>query len=190
MTGIEYQPDVYRRAARLARRRGASTIVDVGCGNARKLVALHPEFEVIGLDIGSNIERCRAAYPFGAWIEHDLESGTPLPVDDNVLRTSVIVCADVIEHLLAPERALRTLSGTPALCLLVSTPDRWRVYGGEHLGPPANPAHVREWSRKELGLLLKSCGLAQGYMTYTRPHTWTIALETLLYVECVDSSEP
>lgn len=182
---LEYQPDVYRDAARAAESLGATTIVDVGCGHARKLVALHPRFEVIGMDIGSNIDRCRHMYPFGTWIDHDLESDEPLPLANAVLARSVVVCADVVEHLQEPQRALRVLRDAipPARALLISTPDRSRVEGAALGGPPRNPSHVREWTRGEFAALLRWCGFDRGHLTFTRPHTDTTEVTTILYVQ-------
>jgi 2-polyprenyl-3-methyl-5-hydroxy-6-metoxy-1,4-benzoquinol methylase len=50
-----WQPDLYPEAATVARRLGSRRIIDVGCGTAEKLARLHPEFEVVGIDFGSNI---------------------------------------------------------------------------------------------------------------------------------------
>jgi hypothetical protein len=182
--GIEYQPDVYRMAARLAESRGATTIVDVGCGRARKLTGLHPEFEIIGIDIGSNIDHCRRTYRFGTWIDHDLDRGERLPIDQDVLSASVLICADVVEHLQQPQRVLRALrKATPlARAVLISTPDRIRIQEGSPDGPPNNPSHMREWTRAEFARLLRWCGFEGGHLTYTRPFTGAAELTTILYV--------
>lgn len=181
---IEYQPGVYSRAAGLARRRGAGVIIDVGCGHARKLAPMHPKFQLIGIDIGPNIQFCRERYDFGEWIEHDLEVGDALPAGAEQLGSAVIICADVIEHLVDPEPALRSLRAASehARALLISTPDRERVADQPPLGPPANPNHVREWSREELAALLGWCGFSDGYLSHTRAQTGSLSFETLLYV--------
>ena len=182
--GFEYQPGVYRRAARLGSMSGATVIVDVGCGRARKLDLLHQRFEVIGLDLPENIEYCRSTYSFGTWIEHDLELNQPLPIADELLRRSVVICADVIEHLVAPEKLLRALlrASADTRMLLISTPDRSRVTNEWELGPPTNESHTREWSRDEFAKLLTWSGFAGGYLTYTRSRTRSLDLDTLLYV--------
>lgn len=169
--GVTWQPDVYPEAARVAERLGASCIVDVGCGGGTKLIALHPRFEVVGIDLpGPNIEACRARLPAGRWVEHDLESELPLPVPDDVLARSVIVSSDVIEHLRRPERLLAKLRSalgvSPAVVL--STPDRERTWGRGHDGPPPNPCHVREWTTDELDALLEHSGFHHRSITLTR----------------------
>lgn len=169
--GVVWQPDVYREAARLAELLDASCVVDVGCGGGTKLVALHPRFDVIGVDLpGPNLDACRARYPSLEWIEHDVESHRPLPVPDVVLARSVVVCCDVIEHLRRPERLLRKLRSTLpiARAVLLSTPERELTWGVGHNGPPPNPCHVREWTTSELTALLDDMGFRHRALSLTR----------------------
>ncbi|HKP76657.1 MAG TPA: glycosyltransferase family 25 protein [Longimicrobiaceae bacterium] len=177
-----WQPDVYGELPELAARLGATRIVDVGCGTAAKLVALHPRFDVVGIDHGPNIRRCRERYAFGTWIEHDLESADTLPVDPEVLRGAVIVCGDVIQHLLQPERLLAALRHAleHAEAVVLSTPDRELTWGSAHCGPPPNPCHVREWTRDELAELLRAAGFAHVSVGYTRSHDRDPARNTIL----------
>ncbi len=159
-TSIVWQPEVYQTAARAARKIGATNIIDIGCGCAGKLIALHPEFEVTGVDFGTNMEYCRQHYPFGQWIESDFESTKELPMGPEKLRKSVVVCSDVIEHLMNPDALLKLIQSLleHAPLALVSTPERNLTWGYLHKGLPPNPCHVREWSLKELTGLLKSRG--------------------------------
>ena len=156
--GVVYQPDVYRRTAEIARKVGAHRVVDIGCGDGEKLVALYPEFEVVGIDYGENLEQCRKQYDVGTWLEHDIESDDPLPVMD--LERAVIICADVIEHLVRPEKLLAKLRLALATCsaVVMSTPERNLTRGVHHTGPPPNPAHVREWTINEFSALLAAEG--------------------------------
>jgi hypothetical protein len=177
-----WQPDVYPEAASLARRLRARKIIDIGCGVADKLVALNPEFEIIGIDYGPNIEVCRERYDFGRWIEVDLDQGESLGVSD--FQDALLVCADVIEHLVYPERVVGLLSGaleSGASALVLSTPDRELTNGPGDLGPPSNPSHVREWASDELEEFLLSIGLA-GYLGRTRSSDVVPALRTILAV--------
>lgn len=144
-----WQADVYRLAAELARRSGAVRLVDLGCGRGEKLAAYRGQFEIVGIDYGANIDACKAAYPFVHWQTVDLNRQI---VDTATFENAVVICADVIEHLPTPDaliESLRSASGV-ARVVLVSTPDRMRVYKGlDHAGPPGNPYHVREWSQVE-----------------------------------------
>jgi SAM-dependent methyltransferase len=173
-----WQPNVYKAAAEWARRLGCDRIVDVGCGNARKLVELHPEFDIVGLDFGENIEHCRT-YGLGTWIDWDIEHD-PLPAVD--VGRSVIVCADVIEHLVDPLKLLdhlKTLLEHAPLAIL-STPERDLTRGVEDMGPPLNPSHAREWNRAELRALLESRGLAPLRIELTESHDRTEAKDTMM----------
>ncbi|MGI8828261.1 MAG: class I SAM-dependent methyltransferase [Candidatus Limnocylindria bacterium] len=188
-SGVAWQPDVYRAAAAVARTVGAHQVVDVGCGRGEKLVALHPGLGLIGIDFGPNIDHCRSAYPFGTWIEHDLEEPGPLPLLDDQLRGSVIVSADVIEHLVAPERLLEKLAMALGLAkvVLLSTPERELWSGVRDGGPPRNACHVREWSIRELGQLLRTAGLPNHSIGLTRSNDRTEELHTSLAVITADS---
>jgi hypothetical protein len=176
--GIIGQPMVYPAAARLARELDCSSIVDIGCGWAGKLVELHPEFELVGIDYGPNIEHCRT-FGFGTWIEWDIERD-PLP--DVPVEDAVIVCADVIEHLVDPSKllhALRTLLQGAAAGLL-STPERDLTRGVNHFGPPQNVHHVREWNMDEFRRLLESAGLPPVRLELTESGTHSPRKHTIL----------
>ncbi len=148
-----YQPHVYELAGFLGGRSGARHVIDVGCGSGGKLAALAGSFAVVGIDHGVNLERAAARGLQG--IAQDLERGLP-EVDPALLANAVIVCADVVEHLADPSALLAGLAQWSQTCpyLLMSTPDRVRVRGYGDLGPPANPAHVREWTADEFDALL------------------------------------
>lgn len=182
--GLTWQPDVYPTAAEIARSLQCDTLVDIGCGQARKLSALHPEFKLIGVDYGGNMEHCRTKFPFGTWLEADFEDISMLPLPARVLRHSVVVCSDVIEHLVDPRslmHALRELlAHAPALVL--STPDRERTWGKVHMGPPPNPAHIREWTLAELSALFEREGFTLAAATHTRSNDGSPDLATIMLV--------
>lgn len=168
-TGIVHQPDVYALAGYLGRRFGCTHILDIGCGRALKLVSLYPEFEVVGVDYGSNIDFCRAHYSFGQWLSQDLEKPLSGLLAPEVLTSTLVVCCDVIEHLVDPSGLLRTLRHCleHAPVALLSTPERDLVRGVNDIGPPANPAHVREWTLSELTHLIEAFSLDIAFMGLT-----------------------
>ena len=147
-----WQPDVYRRGAEIALSLHLSRIVDVGCGNGNKVSQLKG-FETVGIDFGPNLKVCRTRYPDSEWVEHDVDSEEPFPVP---LEDTLVLCADVIEHVLYPERLLRKLRS--ARLVVLSTPERDLHWGVSHMGPPPNRAHVREWNRREFRAFLASEG--------------------------------
>jgi 2-polyprenyl-3-methyl-5-hydroxy-6-metoxy-1,4-benzoquinol methylase len=161
------QPDVYRLVDVLAGLSGGP-IIDLGCGKGGKLEALS-HHAIIGVDIGPNIAYCRKHHAFGRWIEHDLSRPDPLPLDDVNIKGSVIVCADVIEHLVDPLPLLRNLHACAdrGACVVLSTPERELVRGQWDKGPPFNRAHVREWTIGELRALLEHVGFDVAFLGLT-----------------------
>lgn len=152
---VVYQPDVYALAEYLIAATGRRTVLDIGCGSARKLLAIAAPRR-IGLDFEANIRTCRAHTPDGIWVELDLERGRLPALPDFDARDAVVVNSDVIEHLVDPSNLVEVLGGLHAAgaIVLLSTPDRPRSRGAGHMGPPGNKAHVREWALAELTSLL------------------------------------
>lgn len=155
-----YQHHAYSIARQLLRERGLKRVLDVGCGPATKLMRhLAPHAEVThGIDQPSAVELCRQRYPGRAeFFATDLEQ----PDLDLPHAYDLIVCADVIEHLLAPEHLLRFIrdNAAPSACVLFSTPERDVLRGPECQSCP-KPEHVREWNRDEFVAFLEGHGLA------------------------------
>lgn len=187
-SGITWQPDVYPETLALAREHDRAVIVDLGCGRAGKLVALRdqdPDLDIIGVDFGSNIDWCRENLPFGRWLGADLESVTTLPLATEEFTRAVIVCSDVLEHLIDPRPAMQLicwLLDHGAACAVLSTPARDKRAGAGHLGPPANPSHVREWTQGEFRAFVGSFPLAIGRFGLTRSDDGGGGLTTQLVV--------
>jgi glycosyltransferase involved in cell wall biosynthesis len=163
-----YQPHVYALARFIADRAGLRNIVDLGCGNGHKLRPFAGRFNVVAVDVGPNLELVAQAVPSASRIEFDLGQGFP-PLDEAVLRNAVVILADVVEHLVDPTPLLKGLQSISQVCpyVLVSTPDRDRVRGPGDMGPPANPAHIREWNLSEFTKLLVAHGLRSDFVGFT-----------------------
>ena len=182
--GVVWQPDVYLRAIEIAREFGCNTLIDIGCGHAEKLIPCHPEFNIVGVDFGVNIEWCRNKYAFGTWLESDFEHIKYLPIPNDLLRKSVMICSDVLEHLSDPRALLHIfrmlMNVAPAL--VFSTPDRILTWGEEHCGPPPNSSHIREWSLAEFRRLLEREGFLVETLSHTRSNNLTNECSTILAV--------
>lgn len=159
-------------------------IVDVGCGRGGKLKAFADAFEVTGIDFGPNIDYGSKTHPFGLWLEFDFEAESSFPLDGVDLTGHVVICADVIEHLVSPLPLLRHLKGCVdrGACVLLSTPERELLPRGRPQGPPKNPAHVREWSIGELRILLTWLGFPIRYLGLTASNDVTRHMTTMLAV--------
>lgn len=180
--GVVWQPDVYAAAACLARRLKCTHLIDIGCGQAGKLAAMSPEFNIVGVDYGPNLQACRCRYPDAQWFEADLESIVHLPIPTEIAARSVIICSDVIEHLKDPTDLLRLLRSllNHAPALILSTPERDLCRGEDHSGPPPNRAHVREWNREEMGALLHHHGFTVDFIGLTTRNSETPDKHTLI----------
>lgn len=197
---IIYQPEVYEAANYLAQATGRSTIIDLGCGCARKLRSVKGDRH-IGVDFGSNIETCRSRFPdWGEWFESDFASARCLQMAEFANDQSIVICSDVIEHLANPSHLVALLKACfeRGAIVLTSTPDRVRLWGTDHKGPPPNPAHIREWALEEYVRYLDSAGIPVFWAGYTynnnidrRPITiLTIHDPKIATIGAVPSSSP
>ena len=173
LPGVTWQPDVYPIAADFAVEKGSKKIIDIGCGRALKLAKLHrqrPDWEFIGIDYGANVSWCRANHRFGTWIEADLEHGI-LRTENFSVEKSILICSDVVEHLVNPVpflRLIRNLLRQGAISVIFSTPERDLTRGNSDNGPPDNPCHVREWNSEEFKALLEWAGFELIHLGLTR----------------------
>ena len=164
-----YQPEVYEAADYLSRATGRAKIIDFGCGSARKLRSVSGTRH-IGVDFGLNIASCRARSPdWGEWIEADFSSPECLQMATLADCQSIVICSDVIEHLADPSHLAALLKACfeRGAIVLTSTPDRVRLWGPDHKGPPPNPAHIREWTLDEYVRFLDESGLPTFWAGYT-----------------------
>lgn len=182
-SAVVHQPDVYAFADWLLRVSNRRTALDIGCGSGRKLLALAAARR-IGLDYEANIRTCRAHSPGETWIELDLEHGDLPHIPDLEPEKTVVVCSDVIEHLVDPAKLLALLVRLYDMgaIVLVSTPARTRARGEAHMGPPGNAAHVREWDLPELERLLDAHGLRPTFGGYTLNNTRKRRKNTILTI--------
>lgn len=158
---LTYQYPVYMTAREFIRKGGIARVIDVGCGVATKLGALHrafPEVEFVGIDQPSTIEFCQAHHRFGRWLADDLEHPDGRLSE---LTGDLVICSDVIEHMSDPDVLLRYLKGRvrPGGMILLSTPERDALRGRSCCSSP-NAYHVREWNRQELSAYLRSAGFS------------------------------
>lgn len=178
--GITFQPDVIPYAEAIAEGFGITRLIDVGCGWADKLAALHerrPTWDLVGIDYGDNLTYCQQTYDWGTWLEADLESITELDGRD-----AVIVCSDVIEHLADPTAMLEAFRTSDAAAVVFSTPERDIQHGVTHMGPSPNLCHIREWNLDELQAYIAASGFQVIAAELTRGNDVGPALSTSLVV--------
>lgn len=176
--GITFQVDVYWYAFGVGVELAATGLIDIGCGRADKLAQIQahrPDWRYDGIDFGPNIDWCRTHLSWGTWLEMDLEQQQHIDARD-----SVIVCADAIEHLRDPSYLLKTIKASNCAAAVLSTPERDLTSGTEHMGPPPNPCHVREWNLEEFGDLLNGAGLNVEHLGLTRSNDQGPGAHTIL----------
>jgi len=163
----EYQDSVYRHARALADRENHRSVFDIGCGSGFKLIKHFSDLTTVGSEIEPTLEWLRLTYPDNAWILSDFTSPPPFSPD-------LVVCSDVIEHLVNPNSLLQFIASICFKHLLLSTPERdavqMRQVGYLHDGPPQNPSHVREWSFNELRDYLSQYFRVIDHLLVQNPH--------------------
>jgi len=151
-----YQRHVYAWAAELIQDHGLRSVLDVGCGpgvKIREMIASRCE-DITGVDQPSALAQARVHVPRATLVEADLERpGLWLG-----RRFDLVICADVVEHMVDPDPLMRVLLEHAGGLVLISTPERERERGRGCL-ESSKPEHVREWSHAEFAWFLGSRGL-------------------------------
>jgi 2-polyprenyl-3-methyl-5-hydroxy-6-metoxy-1,4-benzoquinol methylase len=174
-SGLVWQPDVYADVGWIARSTRSARVIDVGCGTGLKLVKAARGLPTIGLDYGPNLDKIDSD-DHRSWRWYNIDSGMAAPVTPDEFEQAVVVCADVIEHLVHPEYVMRELQralSCGATAVVMSTPDRAQNRGTNVLGPPGNPNHVREWTRAEFAAFLAASDVTDAVVRHTRAHDVT-----------------
>ena len=141
----EWQLEVYLHALGLMKKYAFRKVVDLGCGSGYKLMHYLSDYKTTGLELKENLAYLRKKYPDRKWLKSDF-------FKNYKIKTDVLICSDVIEHLVDPDELLEYIKKISFKYLVLSTPDRSLIYDKEmkfNDGPPRNPAHVREWTYDE-----------------------------------------
>ena len=141
----EWQLEVYLHALELMELHQLRQILDIGCGSGYKLVHHLGDYETTGLELAQNLPQLEQRYPDRYWEACDLSIPQPRTAD-------LVICADVIEHLVDPDQLIEYIMAIQFQFLILSTPDRsllHRPWKRRYWGPPRNPCHQREWTSKQ-----------------------------------------
>lgn len=186
---IVWQPDTYHSAKRYTEVSGVKRIIDIGCGSALKLKSLFSEsdFEVVAVDFAGSLVAAKENYPAATHVECDLTSWNEVLAVAERFRDgvpTVILCADVIEHIPDPRPLLAfirlLLAGSLDNRCFLSTPDRSRLGYHTLVSTPANPAHIREWTNGELRNLLMASGFHVVHIGNIRANIHDVQASTIL----------
>jgi hypothetical protein len=147
----KYQLEVYLHAYGLMAKNNFCKIADIGCGTGYKLITYLNQFETVGFELPTKVEWLKSKYPEREWRVSDFSK-------TNIIRADVIICADVIEHLVDPDELIQFLKKQSFKYLVISTPNRDMLHkeGSKgRKGPPTDIGHQREWNFTEFSAYIK-----------------------------------
>ena len=137
----EFQNSVYYAAKQAFASQELDCVLDIGCGSAFNLMKYFGDCSTIGLDVLDTVMWLKRRYPERRW-------GTLEDLPE-IRSCDLVLCSDVIEHVWNPDVILNIIRAIEFQLCVISTPDRDRVHGVDHIGPPVNLSHVREWNFAE-----------------------------------------
>jgi 2-polyprenyl-3-methyl-5-hydroxy-6-metoxy-1,4-benzoquinol methylase len=138
----ECQKEVYELARFYLDKYGYKNVLDIGCGSGYKLIRYFSDCNTVGVEVKATYEFLKQKYPDRTWINAAHVNQIPP-------KTDLIICSDVIEHLLNPDELLKLIGKIDFEILFISTPERISCRGWHDFGPPENVHHIREWNAKE-----------------------------------------
>lgn len=141
----EWQKEVYEYARQQFDLAKLSSVWDIGTGSGYKLLKYFGDVKTLGTDLTPTVDWLNKTYPDKQWSD----SFDVFPGYD------MIICSDVIEHIVDPDPLLDTIEAANPKMIVFSTPDRMLFPKG-HDGPPDNICHVREWTSDEFGRYIDS----------------------------------
>ena len=167
----KYQKEVYIYANTICKKLNLKKIVDIGCGSGFKLIKYLNEYETIGFETEPCISFLKNKYPDRKWINSG-EKSKSFNYNINDITCDIVICSDVIEHILDPNELIHFLKYFDSKYFLISTPCRKRLVEMKRRtnnGPPELVYHVREWTYEEFKLYLKKhFNILESYLGVTQ----------------------
>jgi hypothetical protein len=158
---IEYkdegQREVYLFCRDFMKENQLNTVIDVGCGSAYKLTTILNEFNTIGIETEPCYTYLQQTFPERKWLLSG-EQEKSFVIHNELINSDVVICSDVIEHIVNPDDLVDYLLSLKSKFYIISTPCREilckhpkfsHFYQKSWHGPPNNRCHVREWTMTE-----------------------------------------
>lgn len=151
----EYQKEAYLFCRDFMKENNLNSVIDVGCGSGYKLVTILGDYNTIGIETEPCYTYLRQTYPTLKWMLSG-EKEKDFVIYNELNNPDVVICSDVIEHIVNPDNLVDYLISLNSKYYIISTPCRYVLsthpgFSGNHKksGPPYNKGHVREWTMEE-----------------------------------------
>jgi hypothetical protein len=115
------------------------------------------DFNTVGIETEPCYTYLQETYPEFKWLLSG-EKEKSFKIYDEINNSDVVICSDVIEHIVNPNDLVEYLLSLKSKYYIISTPCRevlcnhpkFSYYYRKSLyGPPINKCHVREWTMDE-----------------------------------------
>ena len=154
---VTFQYYVYDICKKLIKKKSFDKVMDVGCGPPVKIKKLFDlsSLELILIDQPSTERMVKEILPCARFFGLNLED---IEIDLNE-KIHLIICCDVVEHLLDPDKCMIFIKNNLAVdgLAVISTPERDFRRGIECFSS-TKKEHVREWNRHEFSMYVESHG--------------------------------
>ena len=151
-----WQKEVYEFVRDFMKEKGFQDVIDVGCGSGYKLVHVLGEFKTYGIETEPCLSLLKEWYPSRMWFDSG-KCEEDFQLFEELKEKDIVICSDVIEHIINPDKLVEFLQSLKAKYYVISTPCREvlvRESGIPNGGPPFSDAHVREWTFEEFKMYL------------------------------------
>jgi hypothetical protein len=184
VTDVVYHPDIYQLLPFLSERFECEYIIDINCGDAKELIESYPNFKIISIDYRFYVYESKNKYRWNKWIYNKKDDKINISIPVEILKKSIIVVSDVIEHLVSPKQFLIQLKKWMNLCpiCLITTSGRNLVRSKDDIKLTSNPTHVREWNILEMEKLLKHYGFNVAFLGLTVSNDKYLEKKTILSI--------
>ena len=169
-----------RELGRLVESTGARDVHEVGCGEGEVARSLARRgLRVRGSDVSATVVEEAAARARAAGLEVDFKAASLHRLDPHVDAAELIVCCEVLEHLVDAEGALDVVAGLARPWAILSVPREplWRALNLLRLAYVTDlgntPGHLNHWSRRAFVHLLEP---RFEVVAVRAPLPWTMAL--------------
>lgn len=202
-TALSYSPpDVYPLAAYLAQHFECTHVVTIGRPNAKDLIQLFPQFEIVGVVPEAEVTWYRDRYGFGTWLGTEThgprasfavdaftdggvttadDDGRPAPLSEDLMKRAAILCTDVEQFARPVEllQQLKTWLDHAPVCILTTT-DRTANDGSKVSGNGAGASPPARWNIAEFEQLLRAEGLNFEFIGWTASDNASYEKKTIL----------